>query len=118
MTEFVKHRVHKEFYPKVYQALWLVYADNMPGQIRENKEYFDIETNYARIHKAEQELSQLSPEQMETFCSGEETEIETLRDNLGLHTAHQMLLDFFEMGMESQEEVGKRVEKYFDRLKG
>lgn len=80
--------ISKRSYPSLYKAIIMVMLDmGMINRLEPVKE--SIPTYYAEhtLSVAEQELTKLTPEQLDTFCSGEHDDRCKLVDNMGLLTA-------------------------------
>ena len=67
---------YKDFYPKIRQCLDIIAHDNCLIL----KDYPRVDTG--RFGYIEHELRQLSDKELETFCIGEESEIDLLRKRL------------------------------------
>lgn len=89
-------KVSKENYPRTKFAMDIVFADNMPAQIREHHDSFEANVPEEYGPEMEKKFASLSPEEMENFCVGDETLQHEIRDKYGMQKEHEMLCDFFE----------------------
>jgi hypothetical protein len=88
--------ISKETYPLLYKGWLMIQLDS--GAINRHepqKHSFETAERPDELAIAEAQLAQLSDEELETFCIGEESESYGLQDKYGLDEANYIFVEWF-----------------------
>ena len=94
-------KITKEDYPHLWEACQVICYDNgAVNRYHPEKTEFELNIGPKGAETAEHGLSQLSEDDFETFCIGEESDQTEIRERIpGLQIASNILNEWFDEGM-------------------